>query len=180
MTDEYLFGPSDIAQFAGIEQNVQRDWRRRGILPSEDVPGVCVRNTSGRWRFTFDGIHIAYTIRRFAEIGFELIDAHNIAYEVVIASKVYLLHQNEGEIGIPNDFRRYLLIYPENSSENPSSFGKNVLRKWQFERVFDLNEGRTDRPDFLHIIDLIALSNKWAEFISGTPTDGTQALGGFV
>lgn len=161
--DPHIFDPSDLAKHAGVPVDMQRDWRRRGILPSEDLPGFCIRQSNGRWRFTFEGLRWVYSIARFAENGFDLVSATKFSSELIAASREYINYRNGGGQSIPEGFRRYLSIFPAQPNEKPLHFGTTTLRKWSNKIVRDLDELCPDRPEFLHVVDIVSFTDTWAK-----------------
>ncbi len=58
------FSPAEAAEITGASVALQRDWRRRGILPE---------NTSGKWtRFTLNDVIEMSVMKSFSDAGFSV------------------------------------------------------------------------------------------------------------
>ncbi|MEC3861184.1 hypothetical protein VK792_07805 [Mesobacterium sp. TK19101] len=91
---------------------MQRDWRRRGILPNQSVRGICKRSSKGRWTFTFEGYKLLWLINRLAKFGFDLYDATLLA-GILIDDMHKAMGRDIGRFEQGDGYCRYSLIFPK-------------------------------------------------------------------
>ena len=151
--EPYIFTPSDLAELAGISGTVQRDWRRRGILPSKSVPGICKRSAKGRWTFTFEGYQRLWILNRLAKFGFDLCDATHLA-GVLVDDMHKFMQRDTGGSEDGDVYCRYTLIFPsEQGRFRPRS---------KFHRTNDPLQDMGDAPAVFTTVDVEELSYEFA------------------
>lgn len=75
-TVERQFSPKEAAEISGVSTTLQRDWRRRGVLPEKD---------GAKWAtFTLTDVIEMTVMRAFSESGLSLETARNIAGMTVL------------------------------------------------------------------------------------------------
>ena len=173
-TDPHIFGPSDLAEHTGVSVDMQRDWRRRDVLPSEDMPGFCIRQSNGRWRFTIMGLYWVHSIARFSENGFDLVSGSTFTSEVIEASKAYWEHQMNGGQGVPPGFKRYLAIFPAEPDEEPIRVRNWTVREWKHDLISSLGDLASSSPVFVHIIDIISFADTWRKNLKLTEDQASR------
>lgn len=66
---EALLAPSEVSEITGVSPEMQRDWRRRGLM--DDLGEV----TNSRWRYSVHDAFTLWIVRKLTESGIALVDA---------------------------------------------------------------------------------------------------------
>ena len=85
------FSPAEAAEITGVSTALQRDWRRRGILPE--------RKSEGWSRFSVTDIIEMYVLRFFSDAGFFVKDVREITGAAVLPV-LNILQREPGAIEI--------------------------------------------------------------------------------
>lgn len=169
--EPYTFTPADLAELAGISATVQRDWRRRGILPSKSVPGICKRSTKGRWTYTFAGYKILWLINHLAKRGFDLYDSTRLA-GVVVEDMQKAMSRDIGNYDDCDGYCRYILIYPtDKETFRPQS---------STHRTNDPVNDTGEAPAIYTTVDVEKLAFEFARSLGGLSKDKVDEIRDWV
>ena len=156
--EPYFLTPSDLADLAGIPETVQRDWRRRGILPNESVAGICKKSSNGRWSFTLGGYKFLWLINRLAKSGFDLYDATTLSGVLADDMNAFMRHNNSGT-PVADTYCRYFFVSPSEE--------KSFRPKSNWLRTNEPVQGFQDAPNFSTMIDVERLAFEFARSLDG-------------
>lgn len=88
------FSPSEAAAITGVSVDLQRDWRRRGLLPE---------NKEGKWtRFDLKHIIEMFVMKVFSGAGFSVSSVAEIA-SLAILPTLQRLHELPGAVSFEGD-----------------------------------------------------------------------------
>lgn len=88
------FSPSEAAAITGVSVDLQRDWRRRGLLPE---------NKQGKWtRFDLKHIIEMFVMKVFSDAGFSVSSVAEIA-SLAILPTLRRLHELPGAVSFEGD-----------------------------------------------------------------------------
>lgn len=76
------FSPSEVEAITGVSTALQRDWRRRGILPQK---------TDGKWsRFGLDHLIEIMVLKTFSDAGFSVKDVAEISKMAILPTLYFI------------------------------------------------------------------------------------------
>ncbi|MER9029642.1 hypothetical protein [Mesorhizobium sp. M0674] len=177
------FSPSDIELVSGVSTGLQREWRRQEILPR--------KSDRGWTRATFEELVLIFVLKKLADAGFPLREAHAAATEAVAPVMGYVAQLVlEGR---DNWFQSKLVEENKWSKyENPTAVARGEFssKKPLVASIRSLSDDkklrnaaylifpRPDKPDEgnpVHIIPVANLSEVPDDLITWTTLDNRRA-----
>lgn len=163
--DPYIFVASDVQNYVRVPVDVLRDWRRRGVLPPADMPGLWKRTKHGQWRYSVDGLLFVYALADIHSHGFDLGSSSIFAAALIDPFNEYFEHATGEGAGGPSGFSRYLAIYAADPDEKPIYAAGLTLRKWAHKVISGLEDLAEVRPVVVHLVDVAALAHAWVNSV---------------